>query len=73
VMDVAMPGKDGFETLRELRAAPETASIPVVALTALAMSADAERVRAAGFDAYLTKPVDRALLVQTVRRLVRPA
>ena len=57
LMDVELPGIDGVEALRRLRADSETSSIPVVALTALAMKEDRERFLAAGFDGYLEKPV----------------
>jgi CheY-like chemotaxis protein len=72
LMDLAMPRKDGYVASRELRAAPNTAHIPIVALTALAMSGDEQRAYAAGIDAYITKPIDRdkldAILGQFVPR-----
>ena len=58
LLDINMPVMDGYEVLRRLRADPVTASIPVVAVTAAAMSRDIEKARAAGFQDYLTKPVD---------------
>ena len=57
LMDVQMPGMDGVSALRRLRAEPRTAAIKVVALTALAMRGDAERLLAEGFDGYLEKPI----------------
>jgi two-component system cell cycle response regulator len=57
LLDIQMPGMDGFDTLRELRANPDASGIPVVALTALAMVGDREAGLAAGFDGYVTKPV----------------
>jgi CheY-like chemotaxis protein len=57
LMDVQLPGIDGVEALRRLRADAATSSIPVVALTALAMKQDRERFLSAGFDGYLEKPV----------------
>ena len=57
LMDINLPGMDGFEALAELKAAPTTAAIPVIALSASAMPADVERGRAAGFAHYLTKPI----------------
>jgi two-component system cell cycle response regulator DivK len=57
LMDVQMPGIDGGSALRRLRAEPRTAALKVVALTALAMKGDAERLLAEGFDGYLAKPI----------------
>ena len=58
LMDLNLPGMSGFEVLRQLGADPETADIPVIALTANAMPRDIERGVAAGFYRYLTKPID---------------
>lgn len=58
LMDLNLPGMSGIEVLRQLRADPLTAAIPVIALTANAMQRDIERGQAAGFDRYLTKPID---------------
>jgi len=57
LMDIQLPGKDGFTLLHEIRAAGWT-HLPVVALTAHAMSGDMERAIAAGFNGYITKPID---------------
>ncbi|HET9066014.1 MAG TPA: response regulator [Gemmatimonadales bacterium] len=57
LMDIQMPGKDGFALLAEIRASAHTA-LPVVALTAHAMAGDRDRALAAGFDGYITKPID---------------
>jgi two-component system cell cycle response regulator DivK len=67
LMDVQLPGIDGIETLARLRKDDRTASIPVLALTAQAMSGDRERFLAAGFDGYLSKPVDIAELIEAVK------
>lgn len=56
--DLQLPGLDGYGVLAALRAAVATAAVPVVALTAFSMSDDRERVRTAGFDGYLTKPIE---------------
>jgi len=58
LMDIGLPGMDGFEALKVLRADPRTNRIPVVAVTAHAMPDFEQRGRAAGFDDYLTKPID---------------
>ncbi|HEY8061356.1 MAG TPA: response regulator, partial [Gemmatimonadales bacterium] len=57
LMDIQMPGKDGFTLLRELRESPFKAQ-RIVALTANAMAGDMERAIAAGFDGYISKPID---------------
>jgi len=67
LMDVQLPGIDGVETLGRLRGDERTATIPVVALTAQAMSGDRERFLDVGFDGYLSKPIDIVELIQAVR------
>lgn len=67
IMDIQMPGRDGLSATREIKARPETADTPIIALTALAMAGDAERCLAAGCDAYLSKPCDPAEVVSAVR------
>jgi len=66
LMDVQLPGIDGVEALARLRRDERTESIPVLALTAQAMDGDRERFLAAGFDGYVSKPVDVAELLRTV-------
>lgn len=58
LMDIQLPGKDGFELLSEIRASPRHARRRVIALTAHAMAGDRERAFEAGFDGYITKPID---------------
>lgn len=67
LMDIQMPGMDGYEAMRRLRNLRYT--VPVVALTAHAMGTERSRCLAAGFDEYLTKPIVRAHLIETVKRL----
>ena len=68
LMDIRLPDIDGVETLGRLRADESTAAMPVVALTAQAMEGDRERFLAAGFDGYVSKPIDIAGLVATVKQ-----
>ena len=68
LMDVQLPGIDGVQTLGRLRSDPRTASIPVLALTAQAMHDDRNRFLAAGFDDYLSKPIDIVELLGTVAK-----
>lgn len=67
LMDVQLPGIDGVEALALLRGDERTAAIPVLALTAQAMRGDRDRFSAAGFDGYLSKPIDVRELVAAVR------
>lgn len=70
LMDLRMPGMDGYATLRALRANPGTAHVPIVALTAQAMNGDEQAVLAAGFDGYISKPIDTRTFPLTVARLL---
>ena len=71
LLDVKMPGMDGFEVCRRLRAAPDTAHLPIVLLTALDRPADRVRGLESGADDFLTKPVDEIALIARVRSLTR--
>lgn len=57
LMDLQLPGMDGFEALRHLRSDPLVSPVPVVAVTAFVMKEDRERALSAGFDGYLAKPI----------------
>jgi PAS domain S-box-containing protein len=70
IMDINLPGMSGYEATRKLRDWPETKDIPVVALTAAAMTADRKRFADAGFYRYLTKPVRVAELIGTLEELL---
>jgi two-component system cell cycle response regulator DivK len=71
LMDIRMRDLDGVEALRRLRMADGTASIPVLAVTAQAMKGDRERFTEAGFDGYLSKPIDIDELLAAVERYSR--
>jgi two-component system, cell cycle response regulator DivK len=71
LMDLQLPGIDGMEALRRLRASPLTAGIPVVAVTAQAMKHDRERALEAGFDGYVEKPISVRVFPDQVRRFLR--
>ena len=68
LMDIRLPGMDGLEALRRLRENERTADIPVVALTAQAMAGDRERFLEAGFNGYVSKPVNVADFIGTIRQ-----
>lgn len=72
VLDIQMPLLDGFATLARARREPRFANLPAIALTAFAMREDRERVLAAGFTSYLTKPVQFGLLKQAVESALAP-
>jgi CheY-like chemotaxis protein len=70
LMDVAMPGIDGWEATRRLKADPDTAHIPVIALTAHAMAEDRQRAADAGCESYLAKPIEPRRVVEEVEKLL---
>jgi CheY-like chemotaxis protein len=71
ILDLHMPGLDGFGVVRELRRDALFASTPVVALTASAMQGDRERAMSAGFTGYITKPIHLAALRSEIERLLK--
>ena len=66
LMDLELPGLDGLEVTRRLKADPTMQEIPVLAVTAYAMRGDEQRARAAGCDGYVTKPINRQKLLDAV-------
>jgi len=70
LMDVAMPGIDGWEATRRLKADLDTAHIPVIALTAHAMAEDRQRAAEAGCEGYLAKPIEPRRVVEEVRKML---
>jgi two-component system, cell cycle response regulator DivK len=67
IMDIQLPGIDGIEALHRLRADPATRQIPVIAVTASAMTADRAKIMAAGFDGYQSKPISVRPFLAAVR------
>ena len=70
LMDIRLPGMDGIEALRVLRSDPKTAGIPVIAVTASVMSGDLGRIKEAGFDGFVAKPIRYASFLSAVRSLI---
>jgi len=68
LMDIQLPGISGIEALRELRADPSTAAIPVLAVTASVMEQDRRQITQAGFDGYVGKPINLKEFFEAVRR-----
>lgn len=73
LMDIQMPVMDGFEAIRHIRSNPDTLELPVIALTARAMSSGRDEIVKAGFTTYIPKPIDIKHLLQTVRELMGTA
>ncbi|HEU4340087.1 MAG TPA: response regulator [Candidatus Binatia bacterium] len=70
LMDIQLPGMDGISALKQLRANPKTNSIPVIAITASAMTHNRETLLAEGFDGYQTKPISVKNFLEEVRRVL---
>ncbi|HEU4726255.1 MAG TPA: response regulator [Kofleriaceae bacterium] len=68
LMDIQLPGIDGLELTRRLKAAPGTRDIVIIAVTAYAMKGDQDKALAAGCDDYITKPIDTRALPETIAR-----
>ena len=71
LMDIQLPGINGIEALRVLRANPETAAIPAVAVTASVMQQDRKHITEAGFEGYLGKPLNLKEFLETVRAMLK--
>jgi two-component system cell cycle response regulator len=71
--DVNLPGMDGFSVLAELKGDPALAAVPILAVTALAMTGDREKVLAAGFDGYISKPIEPESFVAELEAFLTPA
>jgi two-component system cell cycle response regulator len=73
LLDLQLPGMDGLELTRRLKADATMCAIPIVAVTAYAMKGDETKARDAGCDGYLVKPVDKRLLRETVKSYLEPS
>ena len=71
LMDIQLPGIDGYETTRRIKANPMLRNIPVIAVTSYALSGDDVKAFAAGCDAYVTKPFDPEELLAKIREFLR--
>jgi two-component system cell cycle response regulator DivK len=70
LMDIQLPGMNGIEALKVLRAAPATAAIPVIAVTASVMQQDRNLITEAGFDAYIGKPLNLKEFLESVKTML---
>jgi two-component system cell cycle response regulator DivK len=70
LMDIQLPGMNGIEALKRLRGDPATRAIPVIAVTASAMTQDRRQIMGAGFDGYQSKPISVKGLLQTIREIL---
>jgi CheY-like chemotaxis protein len=68
LMDIKMPGMDGFEATRQIKIIDK--NVPVIAITAYAMSGDEERIITAGFDGYLSKPLNKKSLLKKMEEFI---
>lgn len=73
LLDIQMPVLDGYQVLARLREHPAWRSLPVIAITAYAMRGDREKALEAGFDGYVTKPIEQQRVLAEMARLLRPA
>lgn len=70
LMDIQLPGIDGYETTRRIKADPVTAATPIIVVTSYALSGDEEKARAAGCDAYIAKPYSPRQLLAKIREFL---
>jgi CheY-like chemotaxis protein len=70
LMDLGLPGKDGYSLTRELRQRPATAEVPILAVTSFAMKGDEEKALEAGCTGYLAKPIDGPTFLRRVQQLL---
>ena len=71
LMDIQLPGMSGIEALKALRAAPATAGIPVIAITASVMQQDRQQIMSAGFNGFIEKPINLRVFLDTVQKAMQ--
>lgn len=71
LMDIDLPGIDGLEATRRIRAAPANGSVPIIAITSYAMSGDMEQVLAAGCNGYFEKPIDPLRIMDDIQAILK--
>ena len=71
VMDIQLPGMDGLEATKKIKAQPATANIPVLAVTSYAMKGDREKAAAVGCVGYITKPIDKTVFIHEISKHLR--
>ena len=69
LMDINLPGMDGIETTKKIRASEADGSIPIIAITSYAMTGDRERILAAGCNGYIEKPIDPITIVDQIHKI----
>ncbi len=72
LMDLLMPVMDGFDALNRIHEVPELAEVPAIAITASGMERDRERIIKSGYHGYLSKPIQRLMLIEEVERILNP-
>lgn len=72
LLDIQLPGMDGYAVARALRAEPATRGVPIVAVTSFAMAGDRDKALAAGCDGYIEKPINPDTFIAEIRQFLRP-
>jgi len=70
ILDIQLPGIDGYEVLKRIRSSEINGSIPIIAMTSYAMSGDRERLLAAGCNGYIEKPIDPTSVIQQIKSVI---
>ena len=73
LMDINLPGMDGIETTKRIRASKADGTIPIIAITSYAMTGDRERILAAGCNGYIEKPIDPITIVDQILKIMKAA